>query len=207
MTYDLTVTVTKDGKEVGRKVVSIASIAEEKMQEERTQSDPKLMLIYKTLLQYGYYAQQQFGTHLDKLPVIPQGTTLSSIPTSYAALDVNGFKISPGLDAAVTMWIKVKPAEGLTMNDYSFKITKGNAVIIPDIAPRMVGGEIWVGLYLWSDFMNDDYVITVTAKGESVSYTRCMDNALYNYQAKGTAVNIAKALYTYSEAVDAYFNA
>jgi len=207
MTYDLTVTVTKDGKEVGKKVVSIASIAEEKMQEERTQSDAKLMLIYKTLLQYGYYAQQQFGTHLDKLPTIPEGTTLSTIPSSYAVPDVEGFRISPGLDSAVTMWIKVKPAEGLTISDYSFKITKGNAVVTPDIAPKMVGGEIWVGLYLWSDFMNDDYVITVTAKGESATYTRCMDNALYNYQAKGTAVQIAQALYTYSEAVDAYFNA
>ena len=219
MTYKMKVTILKkNGEVVDSKAYSISDIVEEKIQTpSENERYGEYLAMLKAMLQYGYYAQHTWQTHLDVLPNIYEGTPamVDNIPDDYAPQDsgnalagyIKNVQFGLRFDAAIDLDVRITPEAGCGIDDFDIEVICSDGNMVPT-TPTVVGGQIrFVVQRIYADQMADDVQVKITLKSDpskTATWTRSLTSCAYGMQ-DGRYADVSKAMYVYSEAAAVYW--
>ena len=212
MTDTVTVILKKNGEEVKRETYSVASVAGEKLTDSAYDATAKKLLA--AILQYGNYAQVQFGHNEDNRPDIYMvAPALAAIPADYAASGdptdfgeyIELFEAKLDCKETVSMNIYLTPANGYTINDFEITILdKDGNVYGRHTTPRKKNGKIYFKIRgINSNKMDKEFQIVVKLKSDpnvSATWTRSVITCAYEICQKAetdSLKNVTMAMYQY----------
>ena len=175
--------------------------------------DQKLKDVVTAMLNYGAYAQSYFGYKTDDLAADLSGlgsvteTAKPVVAGSVSGVNLNRWTLT--LDSNVTMKLYFT-LDGVNPEDLTVTVTGPDGSVTTVDALELVGARYRVTINdITSGYLNDNYVVTVTAGEETLTVTSsamCYVSGVLAMENPDPAlVNLVTALKLYSVAADAYF--
>lgn len=175
--------------------------------------DQKLKDVVTAMLNYGAYAQSYFGYKTDDLAADLSDlgsvteTAKPVVAGSVTGVNLNRWTLT--LDSNVTMKLYFT-LDGVNPEDLTVTVTGPDGSVTTVDALELVGSRYRVTINdITSGYLNDNYVVTVTAGGENLTVTSSamcyVSGVLAMENADPALVNLVTALKLYSVAADAYF--
>lgn len=175
--------------------------------------DQKLKDVVTAMLNYGAYAQSYFGYKTDDLAADLSDlgsvteTAKPVVAGSVTGVNLNRWTLT--LDSNVTMKLYFT-LDGVNPEDLTVTVTGPDGSVTTVDALELVGARYRVTINdITSGYLNDNYVVTVTAGEETLTVTSsamCYVSGVLAMENPDPAlVNLVTALKLYSVAADAYF--
>lgn len=175
--------------------------------------DQKLKDVVTAMLNYGAYAQSYFGYKTDDLAADLSDlgsvteTAKPVVAGSVSGVNLNRWTLT--LDSNVTMKLYFT-LDGVNPEDLTVTVTGPDGSVTTVDALELVGARYRVTINdITSGYLNDNYVVTVTAGEETLTVTSSamcyVSGVLAMENADPALVNLVTALKLYSVAADAYF--
>ena len=175
--------------------------------------DQKLKDVVTAMLNYGAYAQSYFGYKTDDLAAdLSDLGSVTETAKPVVAGSVSGVALNRWtltLDSNVTMKLYFT-LDGVNPEDLTVTVAGPDGSVTTVDALELVGARYRVTINdITSGYLNDNYVVTVTAGGETLTVTSSamcyVSGVLAMENADPALVNLVTALKLYSVAADAYF--
>ena len=210
MTDDVEIRLVLDGDNCGEHITwSVKDYCDIILAGEYEQ---ELKDVVTAMLNYGAYAQSYFGYKTDDLAAdLGDLGSVTETAKPVVAGAVTGVKMSRWsltLDSNVTMKLYFT-LDGVDPDDLTVTVTAPDGSVTP-VELEAVGERYRVTINgITSGYLNDNYVVTITAGGETLTVTSSamcyVSGVLAMENADPALVNLVTALKLYSVAADAYF--
>lgn len=208
----LQLSVLKNGKEVAKKEVSVRSICDEKLAQGGIPENQ--VTLYQSVLQYGRYAQLQFGAHETDLPGEEGVPGIAAVSPDYGNINnpdtlkkyIKDVKFQLDLAEAVRIIVTITPEAGYSAEDYTVEVT-GKDATVPVVTKTVSGNTIRLVIGgIDSDRMDNRFDVKISAKdGTTATWTRSVLNCAYDFQQRNIAVDLVGALNKYYQSALAVF--
>ena len=211
MSDKVTVELLKGDEVVKTEEYSVRSITEAALD---TELEPAVETLYRSLMQYGHYAQLTFNNKPDDLPSTEGAPALdptaldayapSGDPTGFAAY-ITKFEGKLDLNDAVKMNLYLTPADGYTIDSFDIKVLDKDGKEYTNFNTSLNKGRIRVQITgVLSPQMARDFKVVVSLKDDATktaTWTRSVLNCAYE-TAKANAGNenaqkLMQSLYAY----------